>query len=183
MNLFFYLLLTHFLADYPFQSTDLIRLKLKTYWGVLLHCSIHLAVLMIVLYPLLHMFEVWVAIAVIFITHNIIDEIKVTLDRKYPKWHVKLYFLDQLSHLIIVTFVALYVGSISPDTLVDAPFYADKTYVLYVLTLVLSTYFFDVTRYFLQFHKKEITYKRDYKTIVRNAIIVTVGFGVYWLGS
>jgi len=160
----------------------LVEYKHKTYLGVLLHCLIHLAVLFAVLSPFLHLKSVWIGIAVIFITHNIIDQIKVKLDKKYPKWKLQLYISDQAAHLLIVTAVVFYVGSITPNTSLDAiSLYTDQTFISYILILVLSTYFYDVTRHFVRTRKKKAPYKRDYKTMIRNVFIVSIAFAVYWI--
>lgn len=182
MNLLIHLYLVHFLADYPLQPNKLIALKKKSYFGVLLHCLVHLTVLVAVLSPFLHLKEVWMGIAVIFITHNIIDQTKITLDKKYPKLRLHLYVIDQLFHLSIVSGVAYYIGYIKPNThLPILDLYFDTTFVTYILALALVTYFYDVTRYFIQIRKKFRPYKRDYKTIIINAFIVSIAFAIYWL--
>ncbi|MBU0576966.1 DUF3307 domain-containing protein [Patescibacteria group bacterium] len=182
MNLLLYFYLIHFLADYPLQPNKLVEYKHKTYLGVLLHCLIHLAVLVAVLSPFLHLKSVWIGITVIFVTHNIIDQIKVKLDKKHPKWKLQLYIGDQVTHLLILTGVAFYIGNVTPNTSLDPiSLYADKTFISYILILVLSTYFYDVTRYFILTRKKKVPYKRDYKTMIRNVFIVSIAFAIYWI--
>ena len=187
MNLILYFYLIHFLADYPFQPNSLVQMKKRGYWGVLIHCIIHLIVLVVILMPFLNTIEVWIGIGIIFGTHNIIDQAKVYLDKKYPKQSFLLYFLDQAVHLIIITGVALYVLNIMPNFPNDyllAPYYINQSIILYLLILVLVTYFYDVTRYFVlkNFWKKKVaSYKRNYQTMLWNVLITTVAFGVYWL--
>ncbi len=184
MNLLFYFLLIHFLADYPLQSNALIKLKVKSYLGVFLHCCIHLALLILILFPFLHLQNVWIGIGVIFITHNIIDFIKIKLDKKYPNRRLIHYAIDQITHLAIISFIAIiYLKNISPRfTGGFMDFYLDQSVVLYALILVLVTYFYDVTRYFICSRKKKIKYKRDYMMMLRNVFIVSIAFAVYWIG-
>ena len=181
MNPLFHLFITHTIADYPLQNRKLIQFKEKSYFGVLLHTLVHLVVLLIILFPFLYLKSVWIGIGVIFVTHNIIDQTKITLDKKYPDLRLPLYFLDQMLHLVIIAFVALYIGSVTPNLPEWMSFYTDKTVVLYVLILLITTYFYDVTRHFVRTRKKKAPYKRDYKMMLRNVFIVSIAFAIYWL--
>ena len=182
MNPLLYFLLIHFLADYPLQPNKLIQLKKKSYWGVFLHCCVHLTVLILVLLPFLHLKSVWIGIGVIFFTHNIIDYIKVRLDKKHPDWRLPHYLLDQVTHLVVIACVVAYLQNITPQFIGGSmDLYLDQSVVLYVLILVLVTYFYDVTRYFIRTRKKQIPYKRDYMTMIRNVFIVSIAFAIYWI--
>jgi len=182
MNPLLYFLLIHFLADYPLQPNALVKLKVKSYWGVLLHCCVHLACLVIVLFPFLHLKKTWIGITVIFITHNIIDQIKVTLDKKHPSWRLPHYLLDQATHLVVISCVVAYLQGITPKSTGGfMNLYLDQSIVLYILILVLVTYFYDVTRYFIRSYKKPVKYKRDYMMMLRNVFIVSIAFAVYWM--
>ncbi|MBN2087452.1 DUF3307 domain-containing protein [Candidatus Peregrinibacteria bacterium] len=178
MNLLFHFFLIHFLADYPLQPNKLVQMKKKGYLGVLLHCCVHLATLLVVLMPFLGNNKVLVGIAVIFVTHNIIDQTKIALDKKYPKCRLYFYLLDQFTHLVIVTSVAFYIGTVSMPS---CELYSNQSVVLYALVLILSTFFYDVTAYFIKTRNKPAPYKRNYKLMYWNAIIATIGFMVYWL--
>lgn len=182
MSLLLYLYLIHFLADYPFQSSALVKYKSEHFLGVLIHSTVHLVTLLVVLAPLLPDRPIWLIIGVIYLTHILIDQTKVMLNKAYPKYIRFFYFLDQFVHLLIVSACAWYVGPVIPKYLsgMALKLYTDQSVVLYLLILVLVTYFFDVTRYFvLERYKKPFV--RDYKTMLKNAVIVTVAFGVYWL--
>ena len=181
MNFLIHFYLYHFLADYPFQNGKLVKLKQDRFLGVFLHTGIHLITMLILLAPLLHIKEVQVAIAIIYITHNVIDQIKVSLDKANPKHARLLYFMDQLTHWIIIYCSARYIGEVVPKLSGQAlELYTNNTLFLYLLVMVLSTYFYDVSRYFVKLQMNK-PFKRDYRTMFRNAVIVTVAFGIYWL--
>lgn len=182
MSLLLYFYLIHFLADYPFQSSYLVKYKSEHFLGVLIHSSVHLVTLLVVLAPFLPNNRVWTAIGIIYITHIIIDQTKVMLNKAYPKHILFFYFLDQIVHLVIVTACAFYVGLLTPQYLTGAALnlYSSQSFVLYLLIMVFSTYFYDVTCYFIKGRHKEV-FKRDVKTMLKNAMIVTVAFGVYWV--
>ncbi len=182
MSLLLYFYFIHFLADYPFQSFSLVKYKSEHFLGIVIHSSVHLLALLVVLAPFLPDSKLWIAIAIIYITHIIIDQTKVMLNKAYPRHVLFFYFLDQFSHLVIVTACAFYVGLLTPQYLTGEvmDLYSSQSVVLYLLIMVLSTYVYDVTRYFTQGRHKE-AFQRDYKTMLKNAIIVTVAFGVYWV--
>jgi len=182
MSLFFYLYLIHFLADYPFQSSKLVEYKIHHFFGVLVHSSVHLLTLLVVLAPFLPNRNVLLVIAVIYITHIIIDQTKVMLNKAYPKYIRFFYFLDQFTHLVVVSACAYYVGKLNPQYLTGTMMnlYSNQSVVLYLLIIVLSTYVYDVSRYFVLGQYKN-AFKRDIKTMLINAGIVTVAFGVFWI--
>jgi hypothetical protein len=179
MNPILYLLLAHFVADYPLQPSSLVDFKKKNYLGILLHCLIHMVLLILVLLPFLHLVSVWIGIAVIFITHNIIDYFKIYFDKKYPACRLVCYLLDQTMHMIVIALVSLYLWRLDPNTSCD--FYTDQTIVLYLLILVLTTFFYDITRHFIVTRKTPGHYKRDYRMMLINTFIVSVAFAMYWI--
>ena len=180
MNYLIHFFLVHFLADYPFQPGALVKLKKERYLGVLIHTLIHVLILLVVFFPLLHFKEIWIAIILVFVTHNIIDQTKITLNKKYPNQTLSLYITDQVIHLAILTGIAYYVGN--PTTNLTGKWlelYTNQCLLSYLLVLVLVTYFYDVSRYFVL--KKPTPYKRDYRTMMINAMIVSVAYGLYWI--
>ncbi len=182
MNLILYLYLVHFLADYTFQSSSLVKYKSEHFLGVLIHSTVHLLTLSIILGPFLPENKVYVAIAVIYLTHIAIDQTKVMLNRAYPKRIRMFYFLDQLVHMIIITACALYIGPLSPKYLTGMALevYSNQYVILYLLTLVLATYFFDVSKYFIRKQYKKKGFKRDWPQMGINAGIITLVFAILW---
>lgn len=184
MNLLLYFLLAHFLADYPLQPGSLVRLKLKHYVGVFIHGLVHLLVMILILFPFLNSSKIWIGIGIIYLTHNLIDQTKVRLDRKNPEKAKFFYFLDQFLHWTVIIGVCLYANHAKPNLSLEwLKWYTNYSLSLYLLCLVLATYFFDVTRYFLRLKKDSPPYRRDYKIMFKNALIVSGGFGIYWIFS
>lgn len=182
MNFLLYFYLAHFLSDYPLQSNAMVRYKRKSFWGVLLHSTVHLVSLLVILSPFLCNWRVWLAIAIVYASHNIIDQTKVALDKANPKRARINYFVDQLAHWTFILLAATVAGELAPKGLTGwaLEFYTNQTFFLYLLVMVLSTYFYDVTRYFIRLKMFTEELHRDYRTMLMNAVIVTVAFGVYW---
>ncbi|MBN2306736.1 DUF3307 domain-containing protein [Candidatus Peregrinibacteria bacterium] len=183
MSLLLYFYLVHFLADYTFQSSCLVKYKSEHFFGIVIHSTVHLLTLLAVLAPFLSDSKVWTAIAIIYVTHIIIDQSKTVLNKAYPKLILFFYFLDQAVHLLVVTACGYYVGLLTPKYLTGTALtlYSDQSVVLYLLILVLVTYFYDVTRYFVKKEYKKKPFKRDWRTMGMNAGIVTIAFGLYWV--
>jgi hypothetical protein len=181
MSPLFHLFLTHFLADYPLQPDKLVRLKKKSYMGIFLHSLIHLAVLVVILLPFLHVKNLLIGAGIIFVTHTIIDQSKISLEKKYKKLRLPLYLFDQALHLVIIALVAYWVGVPAPQLPAEWMwFYTDRSIILYVLILVLTTYFYDITRHFVRTRKAAKPYVRDYRMMLWNAFIVSIAFAIYW---
>ena len=182
MSLLLYFYLIHFLADYTFQSSSLVKYKSEHFFGIVIHSTVHLLTLLVILSPFLPNNRVWTSIAVIYVTHIIIDQSKVSLSKTYPKFIRFFYFLDQILHLIIISACAYYIGLLTPQYLSGwaLSLYSNQCFIMYLLVLVLVTYFYDVTCYFARKQYEKAPYKRDYRTMLTNAGIVTVAFGIYW---
>jgi len=181
MNFLLHFYLTHFLSDYPFQSGKLVKLKMERYLGVFLHTGVHLLTMLVILSPLLHDRRVWGSIALVYITHNFIDQAKVALNRAKPKYAKLYYFIDQFLHWGIIYAAARMAGDVTPALSGRwLELYTNQDIFLFLLVLVLATYFYDVTRYFATGTFKKKDFKRDYKTMLRNALIVALAFGIYW---
>ncbi len=182
MNPLIYLITAHFVADFPLQSNWLVRYKQNHLLGIFLHSLIQMATSALFMSPFLHLSKVWLGIGVIFITHNIFDQAKVMF-RKYTKANAfVLFVLDQISHLVVIYLVATYMlGTLTPGfTGTFLEYYSNTTIISFILILVLVTYFFDIARwtFFVSKHPKH--YKRDYRMMKRNALIVLIAFLVYW---
>jgi len=182
MNLFLYFLLTHFLADYPLQPRSLVAFKMRSFWGVLLHTSIHLVIMSVLLLPFWGYSSVRLAIGIVFVTHTAIDQIKCMVDNRYPKCRLACYIIDQLLHYAIIGGLSLYIGLRAP--FLPWPwtaFYLDQSIILYALILVLCTYFWDITRWFWRTRKVPAPYRRDYMMMLWNTFLVSMAFAVFWI--
>lgn len=179
MYSFLPLLLAHFLSDFPFQTKRVVGYKQKSFWGVALHGLTHGVASAALLFPFWNEPKIWVGIMIIVVTHALIDHSKLRVGRSGKINPLSLYVLDQAAHLGIIGLVSAMVGPLSAPP-AAAGYYTDPSVYLYLLTLTLSTYFFDVTRWTYFNSKKPRPYERDYALIARNATIVTLAFAVYW---
>jgi len=93
-----WVLLAHYIADYPLQCDFLAQTKGK-YWYSLLAHSIIYGLTIALCYKLIGVFAIWKAIVLIG-SHMIIDYKKATAKNKDKALTTYLY-IDQILHLII----------------------------------------------------------------------------------
>ncbi len=106
IGLFQILLIGHLIADFPLQTPMILRWKFKGGVWILPHVLIHAAVMiMLIRNPF--------AVAVIVITHFIIDWTKVALDD--GKRQGVSFLMDQTAHILVLWLVAQYGGIVSPQ--------------------------------------------------------------------
>ncbi len=183
MNITLHLILAHFLADFPLQSSRLAKYKQTHFSGIVVHSLTHLLTSMALLVPFLYSSKVWIAIGIIFVQHNILDQAKISLGKKFPKWNkFLLYLLDQIGHMVIVVWVGVYyLGPIQPKQFFGFELFSTNSILTFLLVLTLVTYFYDISRWTYLNSIKKRAYKRDYKMMGRNALIVLIAFVLYWV--
>ena len=184
MNIFLYLVLAHFVADYPLQWGDLVELKQRSHLGLALHSIIHIAVALFFLAPFIGDHRIWYALAFLFVTHYVIDYTKVKLHHSFPKWNTfALYLADQAAHFVVMACIAFYMRDMVPGAMkLWTAFYSCPSLAIYFIALILATFFYDVTRWTYRHSKnKDLPYKRDCCMMCRNAVIVTVVYIVYYI--
>lgn len=155
--MFWFLLLAHFIADYPLQTNWIVVNKTRS--GVLfLHVLIHFLVSMI--FVLIYAHEVWPFVVLLAIIHFLIDTSKKYFNETRPNWVVALYFIDQSIHLVSLVFIAVLMGNYSgispfvlkPLWLIALIAYLVVTYVWYISERIIA---FHETAYFQQVVDKE----------------------------
>lgn len=115
MYSFFSLLIFHFLGDYTFQSLSLSEKKKESIRHVIIHSLIYtlLTFLAIILYG--EIFEIIIFSIIIFITHFLIDVIRINLDKKVNSTKFSLYsfIVDQALHIIVLFIIGLVLVSLN----------------------------------------------------------------------
>jgi hypothetical protein len=179
-----YLFLGHFIADYLFQPGILVAYKKNNFLGILIHGFIHLGVNLMLLSPFLGSKKVLQGILALFVIHMIFDQAKISLQKAHPHWNrFWVYFNDQLAHFISIVVIGIgFMGY--TDAVMKEPFlsfYTNEALLVYLLSLVLTTYFWDVTRWTYENVKKERPYQRDYKMMLQNAALLTVALALTFI--
>ena len=101
------LLIAHFASDFMLQNKYMVNNKKWLSKQML----IHIAIVFISTFVLSKIFLISIAIA---ISHWLVDSIKIQIAEKKKSWESRLFFFDQITHiLVILTIWALYLNIFS----------------------------------------------------------------------
>lgn len=104
--MFWTLVLSHLLADYPLQTDRLVQAKRHTR-GLILHIGVHLLT-MFVLSGRASLI-VWPQLLALGAIHFVIDGIKNITAHRWPRVVVVPYLLDQLVHFLSIALIAAWI--------------------------------------------------------------------------
>jgi uncharacterized membrane protein HdeD (DUF308 family) len=178
--IFLPLVFAHLLGDFVLQPTKLIKFKLKSAWGVLIHVLVHILLNILVLLPFLNtnnLYLLWFVFIIGF-SHYFFDRAKIIYEKKYGKSHKKPsiwpFLVDQLLHFAVLGLVAF----TWPQSAIE-PYY-NNFLLTYFISLILLTKGFDIYLYQSVKHKKNtlvFNHKRQIKrVIVFSAIYLALYF-------
>ncbi len=104
--MFWYLLLAHFLGDYPLQSDWMVAHR-KRIVVRLLHGAIHFGVMALLTVTVV--LRTWPYLLLLTVIHMLIDFGKTWITPRLPAWRVPLYFIDQAVHFLAIGLVAAWI--------------------------------------------------------------------------
>ncbi|MEW6095148.1 MAG: DUF3307 domain-containing protein [bacterium] len=161
MMIFYQLLLAHLIADFPLQFNELFKLKVKSKWGVLLHCAIVGMISALPLFPYIFCMRMWVALIILILSHFLIDYARVLFTSKTNLDNLWMFLLDQFCHIAVVWLVSLIIASISATALAIPKFIKG---VLYNKAIILIISGFIAAGYFgaIVIHYLKKMFVRDY---------------------
>ena len=119
MFLFYRLLLAHIIADFPMQTSQIFKIKMNTQWGVILHTLIVLIFSIFFAFPYLEDPKVIIVLLVIFLSHTVIDKLKMEYSKKTKNQSIRILLLDQFLHIAII---ALLTFNFTENYLLSSPF-------------------------------------------------------------
>ena len=119
MHLFYRLLLAHVIADFPLQTNQIFKVKTNTEWGVLFHTLIVLIFSILFTFPYLQDPKVIIILLVIFLSHTVIDKLKLEYSKKTNKAGTRVLLLDQALHIVII---AVLTFNFTKSYLLSSPF-------------------------------------------------------------
>jgi len=119
MFLFYRLLLAHIIADFPLQTSQIFKIKMNTQWGVILHTLIVLIFSIFFAFPYLEDPKVIIVLLVIFLSHTVIDKLKMEYSKKTKNQSIRILLLDQFLHIAIIALLAF---NFTENYLLSSPF-------------------------------------------------------------
>ncbi|MBX3009970.1 MAG: DUF3307 domain-containing protein [Caldilineaceae bacterium] len=146
--MFWTLLLSHLMADYPLQTDAMVQAK-KHLPGLLFHVTVHLVTMLVILLGLVRLEWRTALFAVVAVTglHFAIDVWKNVLAKRKPQWVIGGYLQDQLLHLASLWLVATWFAP-------GAAFALPASWVIYASGYILVTHAWFVTERVLTYRNK-----------------------------
>ena len=102
MSLLYRLLLAHIIADFPLQTKQIFNVKMNTKWGLMLHTLTVLIFSIIFTFPYLENPRVIAIILIVFVTHTIIDKLKLEYSKKTNNQSLGMFLFDQVLHIAVI---------------------------------------------------------------------------------
>ena len=130
MFLFYRLLLAHIIADFPLQTNQIFKVKTNTEWGVLIHTLIVLIFSILFAFPYLEDPKVIIILLVIFLSHTVIDKLKLEYSKKTKNQSMRILLLDQALHIAIIAVLAF---NFTESYLLISPF--NSTFLNYLIDI------------------------------------------------
>jgi hypothetical protein len=143
MNLFWLLLLAHFIADFPLQSDKIFALKSKYKWGVLPHIFISFIANLVVAFPYLGFKNFWYAVLFLVSIHFLLDWLKIVLTKRFLSDSMFIFLLDQMFHIFFIWLTCFYLFDIPPPDIKNkliTSYYLNKKVILVLTGLIFSIF-------------------------------------------
>lgn len=140
--MFWYLLLAHLIGDYPLQTGWIVQKK-RLWWGRALHVSIHLAVLLAVVWPATG--GLWPYLVALAVLHYGIDTLKNGISQRWPKRVNGPYLADQGLHLFSIVLVTVWIQGALPNALIPVA----APWVFYAIGYVFVTQAWYITEWLM----------------------------------
>jgi hypothetical protein len=161
-----YLLLAHFIADYPLQPNWMVRHKVHL-WALSLHVGVHLIVMLAIVGQVRQV--IWPQILVLALAHFIIDVGKNTVYRYKPEWVIAPYLIDQLFHYISIWLISVWIGRVHGSL----PLPLAETWVILIIGYLLVTYVWYITENILSYANPG--YRLELKTQLWSRMVIRAG--------
>jgi len=136
MFLFYRLLLAHIIADFPLQTNRIFKVKTNTQWGVLIHTLIVLMFSILLTLPYLVEPKVIIILLIIFLSHTVIDKLKMEYSKKIKNHSTRILLLDQALHIAII---AVLTFNFTESYFLSSPF--DSVFFNYLIDIYNSDIF------------------------------------------
>jgi len=176
--LFYRLLLAHLVADFPFQSTRLFRLKTESIKGIILHGCIFGVLAVALSYPCITNPLLGIYLLLLAVFHIFLDWLKVKLTNYTRKDSLSLFILDQVLHIISIAIVIPFnVKPPYPSSLI-ARLYSDDRLIIFCIFYIISSFVATILIYYLKkaYRRQEIQFPRKgkYYEILERILITTL---------
>jgi len=179
-----YFILAHLLGDFVFQPTSLVKWKMKSFKGTIVHAAVHFIITCLVLLPFIlngYSWLIFVA-ALIGFVHFLIDEAKINYDLRHDE-KAKPFIIDQLLHLLTLLIVFYFTVDINfqlPGVNGYEVIYGDIRIVMFIAFLIFISTSIEIYHFQkIRERNKKATLKLNANQILNRIIIFTLVYAVF----
>lgn len=179
--IFLYLFLSHLTADFVFQPDGMVSWKRRDWKGIAIHTLIYFITGLVFLFPYIGNPTIVLILLVNALVHFAIDREKIKHE-KSGRQYVKLFFLDQMTHVLILALVAwiinpLVLGVSLPVSLTG--WYGNSLFIMYFIMAILLTFCIEIVKY--QFSRQtnpHVAMNLDFGKMFIRLLIFSVAYSV-----
>ncbi|MBI5152439.1 DUF3307 domain-containing protein [Candidatus Peregrinibacteria bacterium] len=175
-----YLILAHLLADFVFQPSKLVKWKVESAWGVIIHSAIHVVVSAILIFPYLNL-ETALIIFGLGVIHAVIDFTKISISIKSDKFMAG-FIIDQMCHLITVVGAGMGIGYLNNwqnQTWFFPNIYNNHLIVLFLILLVFMSYTVEIYRHTTKMRSIGEEARFHYKEMFLRVMVLTFVYMIF----
>jgi len=186
MLIFLYFFIGHVIGDFLFQTSQIVRWKQASNWGIALHVALVFIATAFMLIPYWESSIIWIAMIANVIIHFFVDKIKIWAEQqKICKSVLKGFWLDQLAHFLTIVFIVYFIPkNIEPTLLLDSwwfEYYEQVNLLLYIAGFLFFSYAMDIIYFINRLHKGEFTpYSRSYYSMIVHVFAFACLFVLLW---
>ncbi|MBU0687762.1 MAG: DUF3307 domain-containing protein [Candidatus Margulisbacteria bacterium] len=179
MYLFYRLLLAHLIADFVLQTKQVEKLKTLSFWGVVFHGLIFLALCILICLPFLTIPAFAVYLILLSISHVLIDYFRHKIIHAESLWTG---IIDQLLHFAFIALV-IPLSYNYPALKLNLPYfsgiYNNSNYILYLIGIIAATY---PGGYVIAYAKKIISYDQEFHPLALPGFIerLAIVLLIFW---
>jgi Protein of unknown function (DUF3307) len=116
--MFYLLILSHFLGDFPLQPNWMARRK-SEFWVLSLHVSIHFVLMFLLVGKIRYI--IWPQLLLLVLVHMGQDRLKISLTKLWPALRVHFFFIDQFLHYFALLGLVIWLQIINPNLIKTQP--------------------------------------------------------------
>lgn len=172
--------MAHLLADFVFQPTKLVKWKVESAWGVIVHSAIHIVVSAVLIFPYLNLKTALIIFGLGAI-HAIIDFAKISISIKSDKFMAG-FIIDQMCHLITVVAAGMAIGYLNnwqDQTSFIPNIYNNHLIVLFLILLVFMSYTIEIYRHTAKMRRINEGAEFHYKEMFMRVMALTFVYMIF----
>ena len=186
MLFFLYFFIGHLIGDFLFQTSNIVRWKQGSHWGITFHVALVFIATLLAFAPYLNSVAIWVALLVNAALHWGVDYAKVNYDKDHKGCNpLPAFFADQLAHVAAFSLIVLFIPkTIEPRFFTDAwwfEYYSQTNLLLYITGFLFFSYTLDIIYFMFQLKRGDFKpYERSYYSMIVHTFLFAMSFTFFW---